>query len=65
VAPDRVQPVFNLGVAGVHSFFVGRRGLLVHDDTLPAPVGRPFDAVPARAVRARRTGKVKAAVLVG
>src|SRR5262249_10282723 len=54
VAPGQVQPIFNLGVAKVHNFFVGRCGVLVHDDTLPAPVRRPFDVEPVRGAAAPR-----------
>lgn len=39
-----VEPVFNLEVAGGQSFFVGRLGALVHDNSLVRPVDRPFDA---------------------
>jgi hypothetical protein len=46
VEPVGEQPVFNLEVAGGHSFFVGGRGLLVHDNSLVEPVSRPFDAAP-------------------
>jgi len=41
---DQVQPVFNLEVAGGHSFFVGRHRALVHDNSLVAPTTEPFDA---------------------
>ena len=39
------EPVFNLKVMQAHSFFVGRQGLLVHDNSLVEPVLEPFDAV--------------------
>ena len=45
IEPVTVQPVFNLEVAGGHSFFVASRGVLVHDNSLVEPVTRPFDAV--------------------
>jgi hypothetical protein len=45
VEPQAVQPVFNLEVAGAHSFFVGDAGLLVHDNSLVEPTPAPFDAV--------------------
>jgi hypothetical protein len=45
VERDEVRPVFNLEVGRRGSFFVGRRGLLVHDNTLVAPTPLPFDAV--------------------
>ncbi|GAC1335097.1 MAG: hypothetical protein NVSMB14_02400 [Isosphaeraceae bacterium] len=38
------QPVFNLEIAEGHSFFVGKRGLLVHDNSLGQPTPEPFDA---------------------
>jgi hypothetical protein len=49
VEKDRVQPVYNLEVASGRSFFVGRTGLLVHDNSLVEPVSEPFDARPALA----------------
>ncbi len=42
----RSEPVFNLKVMRAQSFFVGRRGMLVHDNSLVEPVLRPFDAAP-------------------
>jgi hypothetical protein len=47
VEPGDAQLVFNLEVARGESFFVGRRGLLVHDNSLVAPTPSPFDARPA------------------
>ncbi len=44
VADAPVQHVFNLEVAGGHSFFVGDHGALVHDNSLVQPVAEPFDA---------------------
>jgi hypothetical protein len=41
-----VQPVFNLRVAEGESFFVGRTGVLAHDNSLVNPTPSPFDAVP-------------------
>lgn len=38
------QPVFNLEVARGQSFFVGRPGLLVHDNSLVESITEPFDA---------------------
>jgi hypothetical protein len=46
VAPDRVRPLFNLEVGTARSFFVGRAGVLVHDNSPVQPVAQPFDAVP-------------------
>ena len=44
-----VLPVYNLDVAEDADFFVGRGGVLVHDNTLPDLRERPFDAVEALA----------------
>jgi hypothetical protein len=38
------QPVYNLEVLDQHDFFVGRGGLLVHDNSIVEPTPRPFDA---------------------
>jgi hypothetical protein len=46
VKDDPGQRVYNLEVARGGSFFVGRCGALVHDNSLVRPVERPFD-VPA------------------
>jgi hypothetical protein len=43
VAPGAVQKVYNLDVAGSHSFFVGTEGALVHDNSLPALRAERFD----------------------
>lgn len=43
VETDIVRPVFNLEVADGQSFFVGERGMLVHDNSLVQPETRPFD----------------------
>ena len=51
------QLVYNLEVARGGSFFVGRCGALVHDNSLVRPVDRPFDGpadVAALADRSRR-----------
>ncbi len=44
VRPERIQPVFNLEVAGGHDFFVGKAGAMVHDNSLVRPVASPFDS---------------------
>ena len=44
VKDDLDQLVYNLEVARGGSFFVGRCGALVHDNSLVRPVDRPFDA---------------------
>ncbi len=51
VEPGPVQPVFNLDVAVGRSFFVGKQGALVHDNSVPDLRAEPFDrpAVLARA----------------
>jgi hypothetical protein len=51
VEPDTKQPVFNLNVAEDSSFLVGNQGVLVHDNTLPDLLAKPFD-VPAALARA-------------
>jgi hypothetical protein len=43
------QPVYNLEVLENHCFFVGKRGMLVHDKSRVYPVYRPFDAAPTLA----------------
>lgn len=45
IETDAVQPVFNLDVAGDHSFFVGKQPVLVRDNTVPSTRLAPFDAV--------------------
>jgi hypothetical protein len=40
------QPVFSLKAMQAESFFVGERGMLVHDNSLIHPVLRPFAAMP-------------------
>jgi tetratricopeptide (TPR) repeat protein len=44
VSAGPVAPLFNLDVAGSRTFFVGRHDALVHDNTLPDPGIKPFDA---------------------
>ncbi len=46
VKPDEQQPVYNLDVADDRDFFVGTRGLLVHDFSFVHPVLAPFDREP-------------------
>jgi hypothetical protein len=46
IEEGQVQPVYNLDVADHRSFFVGKLGALVHDNSLPASTIAPFDAVP-------------------
>src|SRR5262249_21978436 len=55
IEPGRVVPVYNLDVAEDADFFVGQRGVLVHDNTLPDLGKPPFDAVnpPAEPATAR------------
>ncbi|MGP0070096.1 MAG: polymorphic toxin-type HINT domain-containing protein [Isosphaeraceae bacterium] len=43
IAPDAVQPVYNLDVAESRDFFVGTRAFLVHDFSFVQPVMSPFD----------------------
>jgi Pretoxin HINT domain/HEAT repeats len=46
IEPDATQPVFNLDVALNRDFFVGKRGLLVHDFSFVQPVVAAFDREP-------------------
>ena len=46
VKPDEQQPVYNLDVADDRDFFVGTKGLLVHDFSFVHPVLAPFDREP-------------------
>ncbi len=46
IEPDADQPVYNLDVAEDRDFFVGARGLLVHDFSFVQPVLSPFDREP-------------------
>ncbi len=45
IEPGATQPVYNLDVALNRDFFVGNKGLLVHDFSLVQPVLTPFDGV--------------------
>ncbi len=47
VAKEDMQPVFNLLLADGESYCVGSIGLIAHDNSLPAPVAKPFDGIPA------------------
>jgi hypothetical protein len=49
VSDDRKQPVFNLQVAEAASFFMGKGGMLVHDNSVVYPALEPFDAPPTLA----------------
>jgi hypothetical protein len=55
VEPNVVQPVFNLEVPGGHSYFVGRQGVLVHDNSRLQPIVEPFDAAALLATVATRS----------
>ena len=46
IKPDDQQPVYNLDVADDRDFFVGTKGLLVHDFSFVQPVLAPFDREP-------------------
>jgi tetratricopeptide (TPR) repeat protein len=46
IEPDTTQPVYNLDVAENVDFFVGTKGLLVHDFSFVQPVPAPFDRLP-------------------
>jgi Pretoxin HINT domain len=43
IEADKNQPVYNLDVALDRDFFVGKKGLLVHDFSFVRPVLEPFD----------------------
>jgi hypothetical protein len=43
IEPETAQPVYNLDVAESRDFFVGSKGLLVHDFSFVQPVMSPFD----------------------
>jgi tetratricopeptide (TPR) repeat protein len=46
IEADKTQPVYNLEVAQDRDFFVGSKGLLVHDFSFVQPVAEPFDRGP-------------------
>ena len=46
IETDQVQPVYNLDVAENRDFFVGNKGLLVHDFSFVQSVATPFDRLP-------------------
>jgi tetratricopeptide (TPR) repeat protein len=46
IEADATQPVYNLDVADNRDFFVGSKGLLVHDFSFVHPVIAPFDREP-------------------
>ncbi len=50
IALAQVRPVFNLEVAEGKTFFVGRLGALVHDNSLVEATPTPFDAPPTLTV---------------
>lgn len=51
VQAETVQPVYNAEVASGRSFFVGKTGLLVHDNSLVRQSAEPFDAPGSLAVK--------------
>jgi hypothetical protein len=53
IETDKTQPVYNLDVAGNRDFFVGTKGVLVHDFSFVQPVLEPFDRQPELATPAR------------
>ena len=55
VDDDEAQPVFNLEVASGQSFFVGRGGVLVHDNSVVEPVLKPFDAASGLVLETAKT----------
>jgi hypothetical protein len=54
--PGPNVPVYNLDVAVTRTFFVGSHDALVHDNTLPDPRTKPFDAS-VSVIAARSPGK--------
>ena len=53
IEPDATQPVYNLDVAENRDFFVGTKGLLVHDFSFVQPVLRRSTASPTSQPRRR------------
>ncbi len=51
IETDQTQPVYNLDVADNRDFFVGKKGLLVHDFSFVQPVATPFDRLPELAAK--------------
>ena len=49
VKKEKVQPVYNLRVAEGESFFVGKAGVLAHDNSLVEATPSPFDAASEKA----------------
>ena len=50
IVEEKVQPVFNLELSEGCSFFVGRAGALVHDNSTIQPTPEPFDDLGGPAV---------------
>jgi hypothetical protein len=59
VEAEKTQPVYNLKVSDGESYFVGRTGVLAHDNSTIEPVPEPFDAIgpPAAAAKSERPGR--------
>ena len=53
IKKEKVQPVYNLRVAEGESFFVGKAGVLAHDNSPVEPTPSPFDATSDIASRTR------------
>jgi len=51
IETDETQPVYNLEIAENRDFFVGKKGLLVHDFSFAQPVAAPLDHPPSLAVK--------------
>ena len=51
IETDQTQPVYNLDVADNRDFFVGKKGLLVHDFSFVQSVPTPFDRLPELAAK--------------
>ncbi len=56
VGEGATQLVYNLDVAGGRTFFVGKSGLLVHDNSIPDLNSEPFDR-PATLARGESSGR--------
>jgi hypothetical protein len=50
---SKARSVFHVQVALGRGIFVGRRGILAHDDQPAQPIATPFDAAPARVLSGR------------
>ncbi|MHB1556888.1 MAG: polymorphic toxin-type HINT domain-containing protein [Isosphaeraceae bacterium] len=63
VDAEKKQPVYNLQVAEGESYFVGKAGVLAHDNSTINPVLEPFDAVAATADDSAAAGRPRHSML--